>query len=102
MTPELILLAAIVFAAFTTEATAALAWARAWALGRGVIEDAAITAEFESHYDEQQRRDIVAAATTMDFSNRFMNTISGDVLVPPTHDSKRSAIKQRGLRWSKK
>jgi alkylhydroperoxidase family enzyme len=58
----------------------ALAWARDWALFRGDMPDEDLVSEFESLYTEQERRDILATVTVMDFANRFMNTTSGDVL----------------------
>lgn len=54
----------------------ALAWARNWAVCRGTPSDRALAAEFESLYSEQERRDILAVVTAMDFSNLFMNTIT--------------------------
>lgn len=54
----------------------ALAWARDWAICRGAPSDRALVAEFESLYNEQERRDILAVVTAMDFSNLFMNTIT--------------------------
>jgi alkylhydroperoxidase family enzyme len=62
----------------------ALEWARKWAISRGEIADNRIETEFESLYTEQERRDILAVVTVMDFANRFMNSTSGEVLVPPT------------------
>jgi len=62
----------------------ALAWARDWALFRGEFPDRELVREFESLYSEQQRRDILAVATSMDFANRFNNTFTGKVLqLPP-------------------
>lgn len=58
----------------------ALAWARDWTLFRGEMPDEELVAEFESLYNEQERRDILATVTAMDFANRFMNTMTGDVL----------------------
>jgi alkylhydroperoxidase family enzyme len=57
----------------------ALAWARDWALFHGEFPDQELVREFESLYSEQQRRDILAVATVMDFANRFMNTTTGKV-----------------------
>jgi len=65
----------------------ALEWARNWALTRGKFSDRKIVAEFESLYSEQERADILAVVTVMDFANRFANTITGQVLVQPTKDS---------------
>jgi alkylhydroperoxidase family enzyme len=59
----------------------ALEWARTWALSRGEVSDSTVTAEFESIYTEQERRDILAVVTVMDFANRFMNSTSGEVLL---------------------
>jgi hypothetical protein len=61
----------------------ALEWARTWALSRGEVAEGSATDEFESLYSEQERRDILAVVTTMDFANRFMNSTSGEVLLPP-------------------
>ncbi len=76
----------------------ALAWARDWALFRGEMPDAELLAEFESLYTEQERRDILAVVTAMDFANRFMNTSTGDILVPPTEDSEAGAIRLHAWR----
>ena len=54
----------------------ALAWARNWTLCRGAPSDPALVTEFESLYSEQERRDILAVVTAMDFSNLFMNTLT--------------------------
>lgn len=61
----------------------ALAWVRDWALFRGEFPDQELVQEFESLYTEQERRDILAVATTMDFANRFNNTFTRKVLVLP-------------------
>ena len=61
----------------------ALEWARSWALTRGEVADSTVTAEFESLYTEQERRDILAVVTVMDFANRFMNSTSGEILDEP-------------------
>ena len=58
----------------------ALAWARDWALFRGELPDPDLVREFESLYTEKERHDILAVVTTMDFANRFMNTLTGKVL----------------------
>jgi len=58
----------------------ALAWARDWTLFRGQMPDEELVEGFESLYTERERRDILATVTAMDFANRFMNTITGDVL----------------------
>jgi hypothetical protein len=55
----------------------ALAWARDRTICRGAPSDQAIVAEFESLYIEQERRDILAVVTVMDFSNLLMNTLTG-------------------------
>jgi alkylhydroperoxidase family enzyme len=54
----------------------ALAWARDWTICRGAPSDRALVAEFESLYNEQERRDILAVVTAMDFSNLFMNSLT--------------------------
>jgi hypothetical protein len=76
----------------------ALAWARDWTLFRGEMPDQELVAEFESLYDEQERRDILATVVAMDFANRFMNTTTGDVLVPPTEDKEAGEIRKPA--WS--
>ncbi len=58
----------------------ALAWARDWALFRDPMPDRELVEEFESLYNEQERRDILATVTIMDFANRFMNTTTGEIL----------------------
>ena len=58
----------------------ALAWAREWALTRGKVENAELLEEYESLYNKRERRDILAVVTAMDFANRFMNTLTGNVL----------------------
>jgi len=58
----------------------ALEWARVWAISRGEVADSRVTAELESLYTEQERRDMLAVITAMDFANRFMNSTSGEVL----------------------
>lgn len=58
----------------------ALAWARDWALFRGEFPDRKLVVEFESLYTEQERHDILAVVTAMDFANRFNNTRTGKVL----------------------
>ena len=76
----------------------ALAWARDWTLFRGEMPDQELVAEFESSYTEQERRDILATVTAMDFANRFMNTSTGDFLVPPTKNSEAKIIRKKELR----
>lgn len=61
----------------------ALAWARDWAIFGGSSPDPELTAEFESLYTEQQRRDITAVLTVMSFANHFMNTTTGKYLDNP-------------------
>ena len=61
----------------------ALSWARDWTIFRGSSPDADLTAEFEALYAEQERRDIVAVLTVMDFANRFNNTVTGKYLDNP-------------------
>ncbi len=61
----------------------ALAWARDWAVFNGKTPDEELRAEFENLYTEQQRRDILAIITLQDFGNRFMNTLTGEVLEDP-------------------
>jgi len=56
---------------------AALAWARNWTICRGAPSDRAQVAEFEALYSEQERRDILAVVTAIDFSNLLMNTLTG-------------------------
>jgi hypothetical protein len=65
---------------FDRKTWVALAWARDWALFRGEMPDEELVSEFESLYNEQERRDILATVTVMDFANRFMNSTTGDVL----------------------
>lgn len=60
---------------------AALEWARSWAISRGAVADSEVLTEFEALYTEQERRDILAVVTVMDFANRFMNSTSGEVLL---------------------
>lgn len=60
-----------------------MAWARDWATFRGEMPDAELVREFETLYSEQQRRDILAVVTVMDFANRWNNTITGRVLELP-------------------
>jgi len=62
---------------------AALSWARDWATFRGELPDQEVVEEFEQSYNEQERRDILAVVTVMDFANRFMNTTTGDFLADP-------------------
>jgi hypothetical protein len=54
----------------------ALAWARNWTICRGAPSDPALVAKFESLYSEQERRDILAVVTAMDFPNLLMNTLT--------------------------
>jgi alkylhydroperoxidase family enzyme len=61
---------------FTRREWVALAWARNWTVCRGAPSDRALVTEFESLYSEQERRDILAVVTAMDFSNLFMNTLT--------------------------
>jgi len=42
-----------------------------------------VVARFEQHYNEQERRDILAVVTVMDFANRFSNTLSREALEYP-------------------
>ena len=58
----------------------ALAWARDWTLFKGQMPDEELVKAFESLYTEREQRDILATVTAMDFANRFMNTLTGDVL----------------------
>lgn len=58
----------------------ALAWAKDWSIFRGEQKDNDLIAEFNSLYSEQERRDIFATVTAMDFSNRCMNTLTGQYL----------------------
>jgi hypothetical protein len=85
-------------AKFGHEEWVALAWARDFAIFRGVVKDPAIVSEFEAIYDERQRRDVLAVVTAMDFANRFMNTATGDYLVPPTERSGKRIIREKALR----
>ncbi len=78
----------------------ALAWARDWTLFRGEMPDEKLVQEFESLYNEQERRDILATVTAMDFANRFMNTTTGDVLdveaeYPEVFESENSEPEER-------
>jgi len=57
----------------------ALAWVRDWALFKGEFPDRELVKEYEAAYTEQQRRDILAVAVTMDFANRFMNSTTGKI-----------------------
>jgi hypothetical protein len=61
----------------------ALAWARDFTLFGGETPDDELQAEFESLYTEQQRRDIRAIITLQEFGNKFMNTLTGEVLEDP-------------------
>jgi hypothetical protein len=61
----------------------ALSWARDWTIFDGSSPDAELTAEFESLYTEEQRRDIVAVLTVMSFSNHVINTMTGKYLDNP-------------------
>lgn len=47
---------------------------------RGEFPDQDLVREFESLYSEQQRRDLLAVVTVMDFANRWNNTMTGQVL----------------------
>jgi hypothetical protein len=58
----------------------ALAWARDWASSRGKVTDPEILQEFESLYTEQERRDILAVVTLMNFANTWNNTFTRRVL----------------------
>ena len=61
----------------------ALAWVRDWALFHGQFPDQELVKNFDAASTEQQRRDILAVAVTMDFANRFNNTRTGKVLQLP-------------------
>lgn len=47
---------------------------------KGEFPDEEVVNNFEEHYNEQERRDILAVITVMGFANRTMNTLTGDVL----------------------
>lgn len=59
-----------------------------------------MAAEFEKNWTEQERADILATVTAMDFANRFMNTATGDFLVPATKNSKAKIIRKKELRFA--
>lgn len=59
----------------------ALAYARDWAVFRGYSPDDDLVKEYEALYTDQERRDLLAVLTIMDFANRTMNTITKKTLV---------------------
>jgi len=71
---------------------AAIAFARAWALTQGEIKDEAVIAEFEKHYDEREREDVLGVIRIMNLSNKTVNSIR-----PPLNRERAfAAMRSRG------